>query len=190
MRLNRRSGLLAAGCMAVIGALALAQPNPTALVGKAAPAFSAKGSDGKTHSLDSLTSGGQTVVLYYISETCPVNAEALPHVKKIAAAHAKNPKAKIIGVFNGTEAEFNAWNKKEKVPFTTLFDPDLKIIRAHKAAFSPWMNVIGSDKKVARTWPGYSRTTLQNLNSLLASKAGTAVPKLDYPGAPTELSGG
>lgn len=192
MRLNRRSpAVLTAASLAVLGvALAFAQPNPNVMVGKAAPAFSAPGSDGKTHTLDSLTAGGDTVILYFISETCPVNAEALPHFKKIGAAHKNNSKAKLIGVFNGTKAEFDAWNKTNKVTFTTLFDPELEIIRSYRAAFSPWSLVVDPDKKISRSWAGYSKASLQNLNALMAQKGGIKTPTLTYPGAPAEMSGG
>lgn len=157
---------------------------------KMAPAFEAMGSDGKQHSLESLTKDDTTLVMYFISETCPINAAALPHYKKIVSAHKDAKKIKMVGVFNGDEAAFKRWNAKEKVPFLTLYDPNLKIIKDFDAKFSPWQAMVSPDKKVTKVVRGYSQGSLNDLNNMYAKIGGTEVAKLEYPGAPQAQSGG
>lgn len=155
-----------------------------------APAFSAKGSDGKTHSLDSLTKGDTTVVLYFIGHTCPVNAKALPYYNKVALANKDGKKVKFIGVIDTDEAGFKRWNAKEKVPYTVVFDPNLSIIRSYKAQRSPWVVVVDGKKSVAETQTGYSQKSLSDLNVMMAKLEGKAAKAVDLKGTPARLTGG
>lgn len=169
--------------LALIGALAMAFPGQSQ-IGKAAPAFSAVGSDGKTHTLASL-SKGSTLVLYFIGHDCPVNAEAIKHYNAIASAYKNNPKVRFVGVINGDAKVFSAWNAKQKVPYLVLMDPDLKIIRSYKAVASPWVVRIANGK-ISHVQEGFSKGRLSELSGLMAKDGGVSAAKLTFTGAPAQ----
>ncbi len=150
--------------------------------GTKAPNFSAKGSDGKTHTLASLTKGGP-IVLYFISSTCPVNAEAAKYYNRIASAY--GAKARLVGVIDEDAAGAKAWAKQFKPTYRLLYDPQLKIINAYKAEASPW--AVGVDKgQITKTWDGYSTKYLKELNASIAKAAKTAPKKIDLKGTPVD----
>jgi peroxiredoxin len=166
------------GLVASVMALGQAQSAPRLTT---APAFSAMGSDGKTHTLSSLTAKGD-VFLYFIKEDCPINDQALKYFNQLGAAY--KDKATIVGVFNGNEAKFKRWQAKSKLPIMSLYDPDLKIVKSYKADASPWMIHVAKDGKVAKIWPGYSVAFLNEMNASMAGAAKVPAAKLDLAGAP------
>lgn len=149
--------------------------------GAQAPDFTAKGSDGKTHSLKSLTAKGP-FVLYFIGRTCPVNAKAVPYYNKVAQAY--GDKVPIVGVINGDEAQYKEWQREFKSPFTVLYDPQMKIIKAYRAERSPWLIMVGKNGKIAKEWIGYSVGELDELSASIAGANKAKVQKLDFSGAP------
>jgi peroxiredoxin len=153
--------------------------------GDKAPAFSAKASDGKTYSQDSLAKKG-AVVLYFIKIDCPTNTEAIIYYKRLATAY-KNAKISFIGVINGDKAAYDEWQKEHKVAFPVLLDPDKKIIRSYKAFRSPWTILVGKNKKIVKETPGYCTSSLEELNKLMAKAAGTKEKKCDFSGAPGDM---
>lgn len=150
--------------------------------GAKAPEFSAKGTDGKTHSLASLNKHGD-VHLYFIKIGCPVNHRAAPYVNSIAKSY--GPKGNIVGVINGSESEARAWAKEYGAKFTILADPGKKIIRAYGAQHSPWVVSIDKSGKVSHVYNSVSSTTLPNLNAKVAAATGQKLAKLSFEGAPS-----
>lgn len=181
------------GLGVAVGVVAFAGGNleKSALETKApAPAFSAKGSDGKTHSLETLTKGDTTVVLYFIGHTCPVNQKAISYYNNVAKANKGSKKVKFIGVIDTDEEGFKRWNAKQKVPYTVVFDPKLEIIRSYKAQRSPWVVVVGGDKNVDAIQTGYSQKSLSDLNTMMAKIEGKKAKEVDLKGTPSRLTGG
>lgn len=146
-----------------------------------APAFSATGTDGKTHTLASLTKKGP-VVFYFVNIGCPVNQRAIPHFNAVTKAY--EGKATLVGIINGGIPEANKWKSDNSSPITLLADPDLKIIRAFKADFSPWAVLVGKDGKVVKTLPGGSKDELTEVSQFMAKAAKVKMAKLDFAGAP------
>jgi peroxiredoxin len=153
-------------------------------VGSTAPEFSAVGTDGKTHTLKSVT-GEKDVFLYFISETCPVNAQAFKYYKRLSESY--KDKANLVGVINADENGFKTWQKQFNAPFTVLFDPDMKIIRSYKAQASPWMIQVSSEGKIKKIWTGYSGPFLKQINTAMAAAAGVAEANIDLKGAPADF---
>lgn len=173
--------LVAAAAVAglLVGALAFAGQGPK--VGANAPAFSAKGTDGKTYDLAALTKKGD-LHLYFIKIGCPVNHRAAPHFKKLAETY--GDKANIVGVINGTPEEAKAWAKEYGAKFLILSDADLKIIRAYGAQYSPWAVVVSKGKIAAQYAEGASKA-LPALNKRAAATAKTKLVALNFDGAPS-----
>ncbi|MEZ0326378.1 MAG: peroxiredoxin family protein [Fimbriimonas sp.] len=155
--------------------------------GTVAPAFTSTGSDGKQHELKDYTAKGD-LFLYFISDTCPVNAEAEKFYNRLSKAY--EGKATILGVINTTDKGYKAWQAKFKAPFVVVFDPDLRIIRSYKANASPWMVQVGKNGKVAKAWPGYSAPALKEINAAMAKVGEVPVAKIDFTGAPADMAFG
>lgn len=152
-------------------------------VPRLAPAFSAKGSDGRTHTLKSLTDG-KTLVLYFIGSTCPVNAEAVKYYRRVGEAY--KGKVNFMGVIDADEAGYKEWKKRFGNKFSVVYDDDLEIIRSYEAVASPWVIVVNPKGEITTTHMGYSVARLNELNNLMASAAGVTAAKIDTAGAPDE----
>lgn len=168
-------------CVSALG-LAACMSGGGAQVGKAAPAFSAKGTDDAVHTLESHTKNG-TTVMYFIKEGCPVNHEAAPFVQKLATAY--GTKTNLVGVYNGPVKDAKAWAKRYKSTYPIIEDPALKVIRGYGAAYSPWMVVVDKSGKVQKVFEGASPKELEEVNKLVAANAGMPVAKLSFAGSPT-----
>ena len=177
--------LLAAAAVAA-GALNLPkapdQQRDFGLVGKA-PDFSAKSPDGKTYSLDGVTKGG-AAYLYFIKKDCPINARAVTFYNQLYKAY--GPSTPILGVFNGTADEYNAYQKAHAMPFPVVLDPDQKIISDYKAERSPWVVEVKGDQLVGRIWKGYDQEFLGQISQALADATKAPLAKIDFSSAPTD----
>lgn len=150
--------------------------------GARAPAFSATGSDGRTHTLESLTRN-RTLVLYFIKEDCPVNNQAIAHYVRLANAYGRS--VNFIGVFDGDSASWQRYARRHNVQFTALLDPQMRIIRSFGAQRSPWVVIVRPDRTVGTIQRGFSTGLLTRLGSLLARAGGTQEVRLRFPGAPS-----
>ncbi len=176
--------MTAVAVFALAGALGLASEGakePPQVV--QAPNFTAKGSDGKTHTLQSLT-GGKTLVLYFIGHTCPINAEAVKYYKQIGDAY--KGKVSFYGVIDTDEKGYIEWKREFQNKFSVLYDPELSIIRSYQAIASPWIVIVSPNGEVSKRQSGYSGPLLTDLNATLARAAGVTPAKIDLKGAPAE----
>lgn len=176
------AAIVALGCAALVASGHEARQEP-----KLAPAFSAMGSDGATHSLRSLTNG-KTLVLYFISSTCPINADAVKYYKQLGVAY--KGKLNFYGVINEDEPGYKEWKMRSGNRFSVLYDKDLKVIRSYGAVASPWVVVVNPKGEIVATHAGYSIARLNELNALMASAAGMDVVPIDTAGAPESESFG
>ena len=121
-----------------------------AMVGQAAPAFTATDTSGKTVTLADFK--GKYVVLEWTNPGCPFvqkhyNSGNMPTTQKEATAKgavwlAVNTTAKDASDYMAP-AELQAWVKsKNAVPTATLMDADAKLGRAYGARTTPHMYVI------------------------------------------------
>lgn len=151
---------------------------------KKAPDFSAKGTDGKTHTLASLTKKDKALVLYFIGNTCPVNAEAIPFYKEISKAY--KGKVNFVGVIDADEEVYKDWQKEFGTKFTVLYDPDLEIIKKYKAIASPWSILISPDGEIVKTYSGFSGKSLQSLSDEMAKFTKREAAQINTKGAPKD----
>jgi len=170
-----------AGIALAVGATLICASVSQAGVGQKAPAFSATGSDGKTHTLASLTKG-KTLFLYFIKSDCPVNQKAAQYYVKLADAY--KGKVNFIGVINGDDKVFKAWKKAHKPGFVTLLDPSDSIIKSYGAERSPWMVVVTPKGTIQSVHKGYSVNLLSQINSEMAKAGKAKAAKLSFRGAP------
>ncbi len=149
--------------------------------GAKAPDFSGKGSDGKTHTLKSLT-GKKPLVLYFIGHTCPINAQAVTYYNRVATAY--KGKVNFVGVIDTDAAGYKAWQNQFKAPYPVIFDKDLKIIRSYKAERSPWTILVSPQGNIQKVWEGYSIGEINELSASIAGATKSQVAKIDTTGAP------
>lgn len=177
----------AASIAAVVGLSLAGFGTPQSKVGKTASDFKATGSDGKQHTLSSLTAKGP-VFLYFIKTTCPVNAEAVKYFNRVAAGY--KGKVAFVGIIDGEKEEYQTWQAKFKAPYTVILDPDMKIIKSYDALRSPWGVLVGQDKKIAKVWDGYSVGQLNDIAASIAGAGKVAAVKIDTAGAPNNAAAG
>ncbi len=171
----------------LLACLTMAVAQAPIKAGTLAPAFAANGTNGKAHTLKDYTAKGD-VFLHFISTTCPVNAAAQKYYKRLSSAY--TGKATILGVINTDAKGYTAWQKEFKVPYQSIYDPELKVIRSYKANASPWVIQVSKAGKIVQVWPGYSATALKEINAAMAKAAGTKIAQVDLSGAPAEMAFG
>lgn len=141
--MRMRTAFPAAGAAALLVALCSAGPQQQrAEVGKPAPDFTLKGTDGKTYKLSDYKD--KTVVLEWINRDCPVSRARMPIMREMAARYAK--KGVVWLAIDSTHYQkpenMAAYIKSNKLPYPVLMDPDGRVGRLYTARTTPHMFVI------------------------------------------------
>ena len=142
--------------IAALSLVALPAFAASGAVGDAAPAFSLKGVDGKTYSLADFK--GKTVVLEWVNPNCPVSNRHATE-KTMTELVKKHGGGEVVWLgINSTNAEHRdflkpadhqAWNKKQGINYTILYDETGKIGKAYDAKTTPHMYVVDKTGKLA-----------------------------------------
>ncbi|MBC8064386.1 MAG: redoxin domain-containing protein [Chlorobia bacterium] len=144
-------------------------------------------SDGKTHTVKSLTEKGP-VYLLFVKEQCSANPYATPFFVKIHDAYGKN--VNFVGVINAGKQGHASWKSQFKGQWTTLLDPEKKIISGFKVARSTPVIKIGRDGKVEKIFHGWGQKALKQLSVDMAKEAKIAEKPIDLSGAPARTQYG
>lgn len=151
MTMTRRSGLkwmLAAFGVAAsltMGGRAVAEEPAKAEVGKPAPGFTLKTTDGKEHSLAALK--GKTVVVQFASARCPWERAYQPILNDVAAKYT-DKNVVFLGInanFNETPEEIKAIAEKESIPYAILIDKGNVIADIYQAQTTPHIYIIDGE---------------------------------------------
>lgn len=132
--------------------------------------ISANGSDGKAHTLKSLTEKGP-VYLLFVKSQCSANPGATPFFKKIHEAY--KDKLNFIGVINTNKEGHQGWKDEFRGEWMTLLDPEKKIISGFGVRRSTPVIKIGKDGKVEKVFNGWGQAALKELAADMAKEAGT-----------------
>jgi peroxiredoxin len=149
------------------------------MVGREAPAFDARATDGDRHAP---ANAGPTV-LTFIMDGCPCSAEAQPFFNRLHEAY---PSATFLGVIDAEFPQASRWADGHKVAYPLVLDPRLRIVRDYQITNSAYVVLIDSKGAIAGHWPGYSGAMLAELGRKLAAMTGSAESKLDLADAPTQ----
>jgi thiol-disulfide isomerase/thioredoxin len=145
-------GLLFSVCLLVDSA-AGGEYNPVLSVGDAAPDWKdLPGIDGKKHSLSELKDH-DTVVLFFICNSCDVVAAYEDRILELAKKHG-GPKCAFVAVNVNKVPEDNleAMKKRavdKKYPFVYLFDESQKIAKDYGANWTPEFFILDKSRRVA-----------------------------------------
>lgn len=142
------------------------------LAGKAAPAFTVKGLDGATYSLESLK--GKPVLLDFWATWCGPCRQSMPVLEKLHLAY-KDQGLVVLAVNTGedraTVAEFL---KKSPVPYASALSGDSGIMQAYEVSAFPTFVMIGRDGKVVAHEVGYAG---EDVLAAMPAKAGLETVK-------------
>ncbi len=138
-----RTGLSGLAATVVLVAMGSAGPQPQrAEVGKPAPDFALKGTDGKTYKLADYKD--KTVVLEWINRDCPVSRARLPIMRELARKYGK--KGVVWLAIDSTHYQkpekMAEYIEQNKLPYPVLMDPDGRVGRLYGARTTPHMYVI------------------------------------------------
>ncbi|MFO0957972.1 MAG: redoxin domain-containing protein [Isosphaeraceae bacterium] len=153
------------------------------MIDRAALAFRARATDGRTYDLGELLARGP-VVLTFIKDGCPCSAAAQPYFN---ALHAAYPSASTLGVIDVEGEEAGRWAEANRPGYPLLCDPAGELIRGYGAENSAYVVLIDPRGRIARHWPGYSAAMLLELGATLAVMTGSPKAALDFRDAPSEL---
>lgn len=123
-------------------------------VGEAAPAFQLKDLNGKTHSLADYK--GKVVVLEWVNPNCPFSDR---HAREKTMSNLAKKHGEVVWLgINSTNADHKdflkpaehlAWNQKNGVTYTVLYDETGKVGKAYDAKTTPHMYIIDEQGKIA-----------------------------------------
>ncbi|RMG25787.1 MAG: hypothetical protein D6724_03260 [Armatimonadetes bacterium] len=170
--------------IALVAATLLLTPVSADLVkpGALAPDISGKLTTGATFHLKE-TVKTKPVLLYFISTSCPVTAEATKYYDRLAKAYAASG-VQVIGIVNDGQEGYTTWQKTHKVSFGSLLDPDYKIINAYGVFASPSSVLIAPGGKVEKVWVGWGQKEIREASEGIAKHLKKTPAKLDLNGAP------
>lgn len=142
--------------VAALSLVALPAFAASGAVGDTAPAFSLKGLDGKTYSLADFK--GKTVVLEWVNPNCPVSNRHATE-KTMTELVKKHGGGEVVWLgINSTNPEHRdflkpadhlAWNKKQGINYTILYDETGKVGKAYDAKTTPHMFIVDKEGKIA-----------------------------------------
>lgn len=149
MRSTRTAAALLVGLtLAAVPAFAVSA------VGETAPAFQLKDLNGKAHSLADYK--GKMVVLEWINPNCPVSDR---HAREKTMTDLAKKHGDVVWLaINSTNpesrdflkpAEHLAWNRKNGIAYTVLYDETGKVGKAYGAQTTPHMFIVDKAGKLA-----------------------------------------
>jgi thiol-disulfide isomerase/thioredoxin len=163
----------AVGALACL-AIACAQTQRPSIVGAKegdkSVDINTSGSDGKTHTVKSLTEKGP-VYLLFVKSQCSANPFATPFFKRIHEAY--KDKVNFVGVINTNKEGHQGWKDEFRGEWMTLLDPNKKIISGFGVKRSTPVIKIGKDGKVEKVFNGWGQDALKALAADIAKEAGT-----------------
>ena len=133
--------------------------------------------------------GKRPVVLVFIDRDCPYTRNAKTYFDQIQ--HGFGNDAMVLGVIDANQDDAGEWVEAAVPKFRLALDPDLKIAKSYGATNGLFTVLIGPDRKIVKSWPGFSKSMLEELTGLLSTQPGVhQKPKLTFGPAPLDLTWG
>jgi len=152
-----------------------------------APDFSLKDTDGKVHTLASLTDG-KPLLIFFVEKECPCCLGAKHFVDRLAMAYREQ--LNTVGIINAEGAVARTWVKATEPKFMLLEDPGMKAIRAYKAERGVYTTLIAPGGRIEKAYPGYSQEMINDTSNRIAKLAGVPAKKIESAAAPKETTSG
>ena len=169
-----------------IGAVAQGLENGLA-ANAIAPNFTASASDGKTYTLKSLTGNGPAF-FYFLKDSCSANPYAVKYFNRLYNAY--KGKVAFYALTDYNKSGYAGFVKEYQAPYVGILDPQRSVIHSYNVHHSQTVMLVGQDGKVVKTFKGFGKTALAELNASLAQVAKTDIQKVDFSGAPSGVAYG
>jgi peroxiredoxin len=147
----------------------------TAMKARDAKTFSVKGVDGRAV----LIAGAglkRPQFVYFIHTDCPCSYAAEPLFHDLANRY--KGQIDVVSVTNGTPDVAKKWIAEMDVDYPVVSDPKAEIMKAYGAVSSAYSALVGTDGKIDKMWPGFSRDMLLDINHEMARL--TQQPELPF----------
>lgn len=135
--------------------------------------------DGKAWDWAAL-SGGGPVVLVFLKEGCPCNAEFEPFFQRVERLY--RGRVRFAAVIDAGVEAARAYADEMRVAHPVLADPDRALIRRFGAENGGYVALLTADATVDGLWPGCSADGLRELGRRAARLAGVDARELDTSG--------
>ncbi len=132
--------------------------------------------------------GQKPSILFFVKDECPCSIEAQPVFNRLASAYGGD--AQFFAVIDGSASVANQFVLSNAVPFPVLADSDQVIIQGFKMRASAGVALIDKTGQILEVWPGYSKSSLRQINFLLGTLVGTGPREFDDREAPEDLTAG
>ena len=152
-----------------------------------APDFEVKDTEGKTHTLASLTDG-KPLFLYFIMDGCPCSIDVEPLYQRLHR-HLQG-KVNFVAITDANAEKAAKWVKDWGSGYPIVSMPDKSLMKTYNARQSVYGFLITPDGQVDKVWPGYSRDMLKEANAKMSKLAGLEEKPFDPLYAPKELASG
>jgi hypothetical protein len=153
---------------------------------RAAPFFKVK----DVHGID-VQIGGQgkrPQFIYFILDGCPCSLDAQPLFNRMYQRY--KDKVDFIGVINAGKEKALDYAGTTTTLHPIVCSENVAINKAFTARQSTYSLVVRSDGVIEKMWPGYSQTTLHELNTVLAKLTGGKDEPFDAAYAPQKMASG
>ncbi|HEY9868505.1 MAG TPA: TlpA disulfide reductase family protein, partial [Candidatus Obscuribacterales bacterium] len=136
--------------------------------GTKAPAFTLKGVDGQTYSLESALQRQPVVLLAFFKVSCPVCQFAFPYLERLHRSYRTIP---IWGISQDDADATIAFARMYGSTFPMLLDELLDTTVKYDLTNVPSLFLVSSDQLIKATSVGFVKAELESLNSELAMHA-------------------
>ncbi len=158
-----------------------------ARVGSSAEGLEAVAHDGRRVGWEGL-SGGRPVVLVFLKEGCPCNAEFEPFIRRVERLYGDS--VRFAGVIDASPESARTYAQGLHIDRPVLADPDRRIIGQFRAENGGYMALLTPDGVVDGFWPGCSADGMKELGRRIARLAGLEERPLDVTDMPGPLTTG
>jgi len=126
--------------------------------------------------------------VYFVLDGCPCSIDAEPLYQKLYDHF--HHEVEFVGVTNGDPGQAKKWATEMLMPYPLIPDPKLEIIHGFGATNSASSALVGTDGKIVKMWPGYSKSLLADMNSTLAKTLNEPERPFDAAYAPVKQATG
>jgi peroxiredoxin len=132
--------------------------------------------------------GGRPVVLVFVKEGCPCNAEFEPFIRRVERLYGDS--ARFAGVIDAGPESAHAYAEGLRIDRPILADPDRRIIGRFGAENGGYIALVTPDGVIDGFWPGCSADGMKELGRRIAHLSGRDERPLDVEGMPGPLTTG
>ncbi len=142
---------------------------------------------GKRIELDSVLDKGPAIV-YSIKEGCPCSTDFEPFANSFSNRY--RDRVTVLGIYNESTSAGKKWAEQHSSDHPIISDPSLKIVKQLKQERSVYVTLIDQRRQIVKSWAGYSKSMLLELDKLIQEQVIVSIPAFDTAYAPVAQASG